>query len=93
MSPGPSEATQSQLVKEEAETQILELWDGLHWRDLKAHPVPAHGQGHLPVPQAAPGPVQPGLGWFQGWGIPSMPVSQALGVLVSTVDWVKPTFL
>ncbi|XP_066052747.1 alpha- and gamma-adaptin-binding protein p34 isoform X1 [Chamaea fasciata] len=35
-------------------------------RDLKL--IPSHGQGHLPLSQAAPSPnVQPGLGHFQGW--------------------------
>uniref|UniRef100_A0A672TM59 Uncharacterized protein n=1 Tax=Strigops habroptila TaxID=2489341 RepID=A0A672TM59_STRHB len=39
-------------------------------RDLKAHPVPVpcHGQGHLPLDQVAPSPVQPGLEHCQGWG-------------------------
>ncbi|NXR35207.1 GON4L protein, partial [Zosterops hypoxanthus] len=27
---------------------------------------PCHGQGHLPLSQAAPSPIQPGLGHFQG---------------------------
>uniref|UniRef100_A0A672UYG3 Tripartite motif containing 65 n=1 Tax=Strigops habroptila TaxID=2489341 RepID=A0A672UYG3_STRHB len=36
------------------------VWVG---RDLKAHsvPTPCHGQGHLPLEQVAPSPVQPGL--------------------------------
>uniref|UniRef100_A0A8B9F833 polypeptide N-acetylgalactosaminyltransferase n=1 Tax=Amazona collaria TaxID=241587 RepID=A0A8B9F833_9PSIT len=39
-------------------------------RDLKAHPIPAscHRQGHLPLDQVAPSPVQPGLEHCQGWG-------------------------
>ncbi|XP_039554548.1 uncharacterized protein LOC120497316 isoform X3 [Passer montanus] len=42
------------------------VWVG---RDLKDHliPTPCHGQGHLPLSQAAPSPsVQPGLGHCQG---------------------------
>jgi len=43
------------------------VWVG---RDLKDHPVPnpRHGQGHLPLDQAAPSPIQPGLECFQGGG-------------------------
>ncbi|XP_061317325.1 keratinocyte-associated protein 3 isoform X2 [Pezoporus flaviventris] len=43
------------------------VWVG---RDLKAHPVPTpcHRQGHLPIDQVAPSPVQPGLEHCQGWG-------------------------
>ena len=39
-------------------------------RDLEDHlsPPPCHGQGHLPLSQVTPSPVQPGLGHFQGWG-------------------------
>uniref|UniRef100_A0A803W4L5 KRAB domain-containing protein n=1 Tax=Ficedula albicollis TaxID=59894 RepID=A0A803W4L5_FICAL len=35
---------------------------GLGWKNLKAHlfPSPCHGQGHLPLAQVAPSPVQPG---------------------------------
>ncbi|CAN8218367.1 unnamed protein product, partial [Coccothraustes coccothraustes] len=36
------------------------VWVG---RDLKSHPG---RQGHLPRSQAAPSPIQPGLGPFQG---------------------------
>ncbi|XP_032539363.1 uncharacterized protein LOC116784656 [Chiroxiphia lanceolata] len=34
------------------------------WRS--SNPTPCHGQGHLPLAQVAPSPVQPGLGHFQG---------------------------
>ncbi|NXM63783.1 WASF1 protein, partial [Illadopsis cleaveri] len=45
--------------------KILE-WVGLE-RTLKLTPFhPCHGQGHLPLSQAAPSPVQPGLGHCQG---------------------------
>ncbi|KAK4808149.1 hypothetical protein QYF61_000129 [Mycteria americana] len=44
------------------------VWVG---RDLKDHrvPPPCHGQGCLPLEQAAQSPIQPGLEHFQGWGI------------------------
>jgi len=46
------------------------VWVG---RDLKDHPVPApcHEQGcHSPA-LAAEGSIQPGLEYFQGWGVHS----------------------
>lgn len=40
-------------------------------RDPKEHPIPTpcHGQGHFPLDQVAPSPVQSALEHFQGWGI------------------------
>ena len=31
-------------------------------------PIQCHPLGHLPLSQAAPSPIQPGLEHFQGWG-------------------------
>jgi len=44
------------------------VWVG---RDISrpSSPTPCHGQGHLHPDQGAQSPVQPGLEWFQGWGI------------------------
>ena len=44
------------------------VWVG---RDLRRppSPTPCSEQGHLHLDQGAHSPVQPGLGWFQGWGI------------------------
>uniref|UniRef100_A0A8C5TZ71 Aquaporin-5 n=1 Tax=Malurus cyaneus samueli TaxID=2593467 RepID=A0A8C5TZ71_9PASS len=36
-------------------------------RDGSPSATPRHGQGHLPPAQAAPSPVQPGLGHLQRW--------------------------
>ncbi|CAN8190906.1 unnamed protein product, partial [Coccothraustes coccothraustes] len=48
-------------------TGIPEYQTGLGWKDLKAHAIPPlPWQGHLPLSQAAPSPVQPGLGHSQG---------------------------
>lgn len=34
---------------------VREPWNGLSWKDPKVHPIPSpHGQGHLPLTQAAP---------------------------------------
>jgi len=43
------------------------VWVG---RDLKDHlvPPPRHGQGHLPLEQAAQSPIQPGLEHCQEGG-------------------------
>ena len=43
------------------------VWVG---KDLKDHlvPIPCPGQGHLPLDQVVPNPVQRGLEHFQGWG-------------------------
>ena len=35
-------------------------------KPIQSHPC--HGQGHLPLSQGAPSPIQPGLGHLQGWG-------------------------
>ena len=55
-------------------------------RDLKAHPVPSpcSGQGHLPLDQAAQGPIQSGLEHIQGQSILSLsgqPVPVCLTIL------------
>lgn len=49
------------------------VWVGKH---LKYHPVPnlCHEQGHLPLAQAAPGPIQSGLELLQGEA-PPCPIS------------------
>jgi len=45
-------------------------WEGT----VEGHPVqrPCREQGHLHPDQGAQSPVQPGLEWFQGWGIPNL---------------------
>ena len=52
------------------------VWVG---RNLKApnSASPCHGQGHLTLAQAAPSPVQPGLGHFQGWSSHGCSVPEA----------------
>jgi len=71
---------------------------GLVWvgRDLSrpSSPVPCHGQGHLQPGQGPQSPVQPGLEWFQGWGISHLagqpgPGSQSKKVLSSS--WNLPS--
>ena len=42
-------------------------WVGRDLKDPLA-PAPCPGQGPLPPAQAAPSPIQPGLGHCQGWG-------------------------
>uniref|UniRef100_A0A8U7NNU5 Uncharacterized protein n=5 Tax=Passeriformes TaxID=9126 RepID=A0A8U7NNU5_CORMO len=47
--------------------QFMESWSGSGWKGLNPTQChPCHGQGHLPLSQAAPSPVQPGLGHCQG---------------------------
>jgi len=65
---------------------ILESWNHrLVWvgRDLSrpSSPTPCHGQGHLQPDQGAQSPVQPGLEWFQGWGISHLWAGQGLTTL------------
>lgn len=43
------------------------VWLGKELKIIPFHPCP--GQGHLPLSQLAPIPVQPGFGYFQGWVI------------------------
>ena len=40
------------------------VWVGRELKDLLV-PTPCHGQGHLPLDQAAESPVQPGLEHFR----------------------------
>ncbi|RLV62111.1 hypothetical protein DV515_00019662, partial [Chloebia gouldiae] len=47
---------------------LLQGGEGMVWKDFRADPgPPLAGQGHLPLSQGAPNPVQPGLGHWQGW--------------------------
>lgn len=53
---------------------VRESQNDLCWKgpQSSSHPALYRGQGHLSPDQAALRPIQPGLGYFQGWGSHSL---------------------
>ena len=70
------------VPKQSASGEVVSLYGERHFAGTQNHGMvglegtikdhliqhPCHGQGHLPLDQVAPSPIQPGLEHFQGWG-------------------------
>lgn len=67
ISAAPHEQTAPTMADMASDT---ESWNSLGGKGphSSSSPTPLHGQGHLPLSQAAPSSVQPGLERSQGWG-------------------------
>jgi len=57
------------LQSKKTHPALKESWNSLGWKgplNISSFQPPGHGQGHLPLDQAAQSPTQPGLEHFQG---------------------------